>query len=83
MYLSEQLKSAKQVTARAGEDLDHEEHDSIDAIGTNMYSHYGNKSGSFLRKLGIDIPQDPMMTEVVDRGFCPPGPAVIPSQGNT
>jgi hypothetical protein len=46
------------VTAHASKDVEKGEHYSIAGGNTNLYKHFGHKKG-VLRKLGIDLPQDP------------------------
>jgi hypothetical protein len=37
------------------------EHSSIASESRNLYSHCENHYGRFLKKLGIDLPQDPVL----------------------
>ena len=46
-------------TAHVGEDEEQEEHSSIAGGRANLNSHFGSQCGWFLRKLGINLPQDP------------------------
>jgi hypothetical protein len=49
------------VTAHAGEDVEKGEHFSLDGGIANLYDHSGNQFGGFLKKLGIVLPQDPVV----------------------
>jgi hypothetical protein len=46
------------MTADAGKDVENGEHSSIAGGIANWYSHSGNKSVSFFRKLDIVLPED-------------------------
>jgi hypothetical protein len=48
------------VTAHVGEDVEKEEHSSIDGGIANCYNQSGNPSGGSSRKLEIDLPEDPI-----------------------
>jgi hypothetical protein len=52
-------KIKNQVIAHVGEDVEKGEDSSITAGISNLYSNSGNQSGGFLRKLQIDLPEDP------------------------
>jgi hypothetical protein len=47
------------VTAHASKDVEQGEHSSIAARSVNLYNHFGNQFGWFLKKLGIVLLQDP------------------------
>jgi hypothetical protein len=46
LKLSEWLRSIRQLSAHAGEEVEQGEHASVTGGSANMYSHYGNQSGS-------------------------------------
>jgi hypothetical protein len=50
------VRSKTQMTAHAGENVDHEECSSIAGGSAKLYNHFGNHFGGFLRKLGIILP---------------------------
>jgi hypothetical protein len=50
------------VTAHVGEDVEQEEHSSIAGGSANLYNHCGNQFGGFLRKLGIVLLQDAIIS---------------------
>ena len=45
--------------AHAVEDVEQREPFSIVAGTANLYNHYGNHFGGILKRLGIQLPQDP------------------------
>ncbi len=47
------------MTANAGEDVEKEEHSSIAGGIADWYNQYWNSVWKFLRKLDIELPEDP------------------------
>jgi hypothetical protein len=58
LHLSEWPRSIIQVTANAVEDVERKEHSSIAGGVANWYQPLWKSIWQFLRKLGIDLPQD-------------------------